>query len=179
MTYRIRCASIVFASALLLSACGGDQDDTVSGEEASVSEQVSASEVYEPRDVAPKTADKLSEPVKDDGLGLTYTLQEVAGGNYGGTTVTVLVENNNDQPFPPQYLTTSFKYEDYDGDDKLADAEPLEISDPDYVVGLDVPLGAHAKANLSFPYNVAPGNAYEAEFTIGNVTFKGNLTAVN
>ena len=172
--------AVLVSVALCGAGCSGEKN---SAQESSVSEKVSTSvqetETFTPKDVAPKTVEKFSEPVEDEGLGLTYKLQSVTSGNFGGTTVVVTVENNNDHPFPPSALTASLRYEDYNGDNKLEDAEPLQISDPSYIVGLDLPLGVGARANLNFPYNVSPSVAYDAEFTIGNVTFKGNLAAVN
>ena len=43
------------------------------------------------------------------------------------------------------------------------------------IVGLDRPLGPGATVNAKYPFDVSTGNLWDAEFTIGNVTFKGNL----
>lgn len=175
--------AVTVSAALVLAGCSDEKHDGNSAQESSVSEKVStsteAAPSFTPKDVAPKTVEKFSEPVVDEGLGLTYKLVSVAAGNFGGTTVVVTVENNNEQPFPPSALKATYKFEDYDGNKELSEGEPLTISDPDYIVGLDVPLGVGAKADLNFPYAVSPSTAYDAEFTIGNVTFKGNLTAAN
>ncbi|WP_297189629.1 hypothetical protein [uncultured Corynebacterium sp.] len=175
--------AVTVSAAMVLTGCAEEKHEGNSVQESSVSEKVStsaeAAPEFTPKDVAPKTVEKFTEPVVDEGLGLTYKLSSVASGNFGGTTVVVTVENNNEQPFPPSALQATYRYEDYNGDNQLEEAEPLTISDPDYIVGLDVPLGVGAKANLNFPYNVSPSTAYDAEFTIGNVTFKGNVTVNN
>ncbi len=41
--------------------------------------------------------------------------------------------------------------------------------------GLDLPLGAGASTNWQYRFNVAPGNLWNARFTIGNVTYVGDL----
>ena len=43
------------------------------------------------------------------------------------------------------------------------------------VVGLDRPLGQGATVNAKYPFDVSTSELWDAEFTIGNVTFKGNL----
>ncbi|WP_231908962.1 hypothetical protein [Corynebacterium timonense] len=62
-----------------------------------------------------------------------------------------------------------------DGNNKQ-EARPLDPQESGVnQVGLDLPLGPGATTNLKYPFDVAPGNLWDAEFSIGNVTFEGNL----
>ena len=60
--------------------------------------------------------------------------------------------------------------------DRYRTAEPLTADAAGVdIVGLDLPLGPGATVNAKFPFDVATGNLWDAKFTIGNVTFEGNL----
>ena len=43
------------------------------------------------------------------------------------------------------------------------------------IIGLDEPLRAGSTVNAKYAFDVAPGRLWDADFTIGNVTFSGNL----
>ena len=165
-----------------LAACAsGDQQ---SGEEAGAGSDVPASTApivlttpsVEPKQVEPVVTEDIGERIDDPGLNLTYQLVDVRPGNYGGLDIVVNVLNKNEAPLSPDLLTTEYRYNDSSGGTEYARADVLEVQDEAFVGGLDVPLGAGAEVNLTYPYDVTFSTAYDAEFRIGNVTFKGNLT---
>ena len=49
-----------------------------------------------------------------------------------------------------------------------------EAAGIDYA-GLDLPLGPGATTNVKLPFDVAAGSLSDAQLTIGNVRFQGNL----
>ena len=66
-----------------------------------------------------------------------------------------------------------------DGNGGWATVDPVPY-DPEVNVdlaapGLDHPLGVGASTNLQYVYNVAPGNLWNARFSIGNVRYVGDL----
>jgi hypothetical protein len=48
-------------------------------------------------------------------------------------------------------------------------------SDDSYVNGLDLPLGAGATTSVRYKFNTTVSSTSDAELTIANVTWKGNL----
>ena len=62
------------------------------------------------------------------------------------------------------------------GGNNKENAAPLsaEASGVD-IIGLDQPLRAGATVNAKYAFDVTPGRLWDADFTIGNVTFSGKL----
>ncbi|APT93637.1 hypothetical protein CPHO_03450 [Corynebacterium phocae] len=165
---------------LALSACAVLQPEEAGlggGEEIEVTTSVAPP--YEPKVVANK---EITEPnrdwIKDEGLGVSWKLQGVYADTYRGTVVTVLVRNDNPQPLPPTAIGQP-KLERTDGVDGFIPVEPVEY-DPELNTdltppGLDVPLGSQAATNLQYRFDTGVGSLWKAKFTIGNVTWVGNL----
>lgn len=127
--------------------------------------------------VAPITAPQIFGPVEDTGLGVTFHFQGTQPGAWGGTQVTIAIRNNNDKPLSPEAISTpTLTYNTGSGNDK---ASLLETTIPDSAeplqVELDAPLGAGATTNLKYTFDIARTNLYDASFTIGNVTWSGDL----
>lgn len=166
-------AAAAMLSILALAGCSSEDARTTPGTPTeSLQVTTSTTPSFEAKEVPVKTAEPISKPVEDEGLGVTWELQGTVSGYQGGSVLTLLLTNNNDVPLPPEaigdpVLTLS------DGTvvDRL-DAAAAGVEDQD---GLDLPLGAGASTNLRYPFNVAPGNLWNAKLEIGNVRFEGNL----
>lgn len=155
----------IAASSLLLTACGDDGDSTVV-DDVTVAPTTSAAPEFERKDAAPQRDQSVYETITDQTLNVSYELQSTASNTLGpGTVVFVLVHNLNDVSLPVDALGTP-SLSAYGNDYELLDEGSIK---------LDYPLGAGASTNLAFAFNSAYGNLYDAEFTIGNVTFKGDL----
>lgn len=157
----------VSAFAMLLTACGGDNGgDTTVVDDVTVAPTTEAEPVFEEKDAAPQRDQSVYETVVDQKLNVSYELQSTASNTLGaGTVVFVLVHNLNDVPLPVDALGTP-SFSAYGTEYELVEAG---------TIALDYPLGAGASTNLAFAFNSAYGNFYDGEFTIGNVTFKGDL----
>ncbi len=152
-------------------------EDTGLGENIVVSS--SEEPPYEPKDVDNKeiTSD-LGAKVKDDGLNVEWELQGVYSDSVQGSVVTIKLHNLNDQALPVDAFEDPV-LERADGNGGWSKIELLPYNaatNPDVAApGLDLPLGAGASTNLQYRFNVAPGNLWNARFTIGNVTYVGDL----
>ena len=165
---------IVAASALLLTACGGDGDGTAPTPTESLEVTTSETPVVEPQDSEPVEAESLRGATVDPGLNVEMTYQGVASGTYGGSVVTVKVRNLNEEPLPADAIGQAvLRYNS--GGGSMTDAEPVSSDNTDVVVGLDLPLGSQATVNLQYPFAVSPGNLWDAELKVGNVVWDGNL----
>lgn len=174
-----RLAAVLLAATLPLTACVSESD-TIAGEssedlEESVEEKENEKPSFNVEETDPLVSDEITgKPVKDPAMELTYKWQgTTSAGN--GSVVVVAVTNNSEAPLPVDALQPKLRYNT--GNDNFTDAS--YISDAEQaavdVVGIDRPLGPGATTNAKFPFDVAPGNLWDAEFTVGNVTFKGNL----
>lgn len=153
----------IVAISLLLGGCslfGGNNSDS----DTAVSPSTSAAPVFQAKEVEPITAAELEKPQVDPGLNVEITLQ-AAGYNPTGTgsIVYVLVKNLNEAPLPTDALTV-----------ELQGANPMSNG----TIGLDLPLGSGAAANLQYAFDASPSSLSNATFTIGNVIFQGNLANV-
>ncbi|AKK11595.1 hypothetical protein [Corynebacterium uterequi] len=158
--------AMVPAIAVVLTACGGQPENATS-------EAPTASTSA----VEPITATEVLGPVEDPGVGATYHYQGAESGIYGGTTITVAVTNNNDQPLSPDALgEPTLRVDDGSG---MKEVDLLDISVPEgqtpLHVPLELPLGVGATTNLKYTFDVSRGELAKAEFTVGNVTYSGNL----
>lgn len=158
----IACA--VLASCALLVACG--QDPEVEPE-VTVAPSTSAVPEYQPQEIAPITVSKTRAKTEDPGYHLAYELQGASYNPAGtGSLIHVLVYNTGDiavpvDKFPPVHLVAGG-----------VDAQQVEGGLP-----LDLPLGPGGATNLSFAFDAYYGNLYNASFSIGNVTFTGDLVS--
>lgn len=170
----------VLVSSLALTACvTGDEaeEQAAQGEEIEVTTPAEEDEErFEVNETDPVTTDEITgERVEDPGMELSYKWQ---GSQYApnGSVVVVAVTNESDVPMPADALgTPELRYNAGGGDMQTAsfngNAEAAGID----MVGIDRPLGPGATVNAKYPFDVSTGNLWDAEFTIGNVTFKGNL----
>ncbi|MDO5668740.1 MAG: hypothetical protein Q4G50_01925 [Corynebacterium sp.] len=168
---RLRPALVILSSALLLTACG--TDETESPEEGLV---VTTSQTPEaqPEAVDPVQAESLRGSTEDPGLGVEWIYQGVRSAPTGGSVVTVLVTNLNDEPLPPSAIPQpTLRYNS--GGGTMVDADPVANEDTDLPLGLDLPLGPGASTNLRYAFSVSPGNMWDAELQVGNVIWEGNL----
>lgn len=163
--------AVILTTALLVTACGG-------GEEASPEESIvvttSETPVAEARQVEPKVAESLRGATTDPGLNVEWTYQGVRSGQFSGSVVTVLVRNLNDEPISPSDLPEP-KLSYNQGGGTMVEATPISPDETERSLGLDLPLGAGASANIQYAFEVSPGNLWDAELQVGNVVFEGNL----
>ena len=138
---------------LLLGGCsffGGDGSDAA----ASVSASAAASPVFQAKEVPPITASELDKPQTDSGLNVEITLQAAGYNPAGsGSVIYVLVKN----------LTVH-----------LEGANPITEG----TIGLDLPLGPGAAANLQYAFDAPASALSNARFTIGNIIYQGDLANV-
>ena len=164
------CLAVLSGCSILQPPDAGPQDNIV----------VSSSEppAFEAKDVdAEEVTSNLAAPVKDKGLNVEYELQGLYSGG-GGTVLTVKIHNLNEVPMPADALPEP-TLERADGNGGWATVDSIDVDPavhPDVAApGLDHPLGAGASTNLQYVYDVAPGNLWNARFSIGNVRFVGDL----
>lgn len=170
----LACAPLCLAA---LSGCSILQPPDVGPQDNIV---VSSSEppTFEAKDVdAQVVTSNLAEPVKDEGLNVEFELQGLYSGG-GGTVLTVKIHNLNEVAMPVDALPEP-TLERADGNGGWATVDSIDVDPavhPDVAApGLDHPLGAGASTNLQYVYNVAPGNLWNARFSIGNVRYVGDL----
>lgn len=179
------------AATLTLTACADDEaaQDTVSSTQVTAAEDAPQGQAddrigvqrktFEVEEVDPVESDKTNgERVEDPAMELSYKWQGTAYSADGGSIVVVAITNESDAPMPADALTPKLRYNANSSskpDMKDAEFHPDgEDADVD-VVGLDRPLGPGATVNAKYPFDVSTSELWDAEFTIGNVTFKGNL----
>lgn len=94
-------------SLVALAGCSSEDARTTPGTPTqSLEVTTSAAPAFEEKDVPVKKAEVLTEPVKDEGLNVTWELQGTVGGNAGGSVLTLLVTNNNEAPLPQKPSVT-------------------------------------------------------------------------
>ncbi|AKE40933.1 putative secreted protein [Corynebacterium kutscheri] len=168
-TRYITIGSAFVTVALALSACGGSDAHDQALESITVAPTTSANAGFEAQEVAPIIATSLRERTVDTGLNVEYELQTTAYNSQGsGSVVYVLIHNLNDVALPVEALGTP----------KLK-VNGNEVSGVEAgTVSLDLPLAPHASTNLAYAFSTNYSNLWNAEFTIGNVTFQGNLSSI-
>lgn len=164
------CLAALSGCSILQPPDAGPQDNIV----------VSSSEppTFEAKEIdVHEVTSNLEAPVKDEGLNVEYELQGLYSGG-GGTVLTVKIHNLNEVPMPADALSEP-TLERADGNGGWATVDLIDVDPavhPDVAApGLDHPLGAGASTNLQYVYDVAPGNLWNARFSIGNVRYVGDL----
>ena len=179
------------AAALALSACADAEmgEDTISSTQVTAAEDAPQGQAddrigvqrkpFEVNEADPLVSDKTDgDRVKDPAMELSYKWQGSSYAPNGGSVVVVAITNESDAPLPEDALEPKLRYNvNSTSNPDMKDAKFMPIAEEAGVdiVGLDRPLGPGATVNAKFPFDVATGNLWDAEFTIGNVTFKGNL----
>lgn len=180
LSHRFPLAAATLCFALPLAACSGS-DDAKDGDHAAATEVSATSTIGRPNDAFDIKETKPAESteiegkrVKDPAMDLSYKWQGTSYAPNGGTVVVVAVTNSSDAPMPADALKPKLEYNA--GSGEMREAKPLDADSAGVdMVGLDLPLGPGATANMKFPFDVSAGNLWDARFTIGNVTFEGNL----
>ncbi|MEJ5928954.1 hypothetical protein WG915_10070 [Corynebacterium sp. H128] len=176
LTPLVRTAGIVLVTLTLaasLTSCaalGRRINGEVPGAISNTKEEVQVSETPEatfaPQNVAPIKASSTTAAVEDTGLGVQWRILTVYQGNQGGAKFIIAMKNLNEQvAVPPAAIGTP----------KLTVAgkeiELMQVEDQ----GLDAPLGALSETKISYTFNTTPWNLSNAELTLGNAVFSGNL----
>lgn len=181
----------VLASTLALTACADGEmaEDTASSTQVTAAEDAPQGQAddrigvqrktVEVNETDPVVSDKTDgERVEDPAMELSYKWQGTSYAPAGGSVVVVAITNESDAPLPEDALTPKLRYNansTSNPDMKDAKFQPVAEEAGVDIVGLDRPLGPGATVNAKYPFDVTTGNLWDAEFTIGNVTFKGNL----
>ena len=184
-------AATALAAALALSACADAEmgEDTVSSTQVTAAEDAPQGQAddrigvqrkpFEVNEADPLVSDETTgERVKDPAMELSYKWQGSSYAPNGGSVVVVAITNESDAPLPEDALEPKLRYNvNSTSNPDMKDAKFVPIAEEAGVdiVGLDRPLGPGATVNAKYPFDVSTGNLWDAEFTIGNVTFKGNL----
>ena len=184
-------AATALAAALALSACADAElgEDTISSTQVTAAEDAPQGQAddrigvqrkpFEVNERDPLVSDKTNgDRVKDPAMELSYKWQGSSYAPNGGSVVVVAITNESDAPLPADALEPKLRYNvNSTSNPDMKDAKFMPIAEEAGVdiVGLDRPLGPGATVNAKFPFDVSTGNLWDAEFTIGNVTFKGNL----
>ena len=184
-------AATALAAALALSACADAEmgEDTISSTQVTAAEDAPQGQAddrigvqrkpFEVNEADPLVSDKTNgDRVKDPAMELSYKWQGSSYAPNGGSVVVVAITNESDAPLPADALEPKLRYNvNSTSNPDMKDAKFMPIAEEAGVdiVGLDRPLGPGATVNAKFPFDVSTGNLWDAEFTIGNVTFKGNL----
>ena len=179
------------AAALALSACADAEmgEDTISSTQVTAAEDAPQGQAddrigvqrkpFEVNEVDPLVSDKTNgDRVEDPAMELYYKWQGSSYAPNGGSVVVVAITNESDAPLPEDALEPKLRYNvNSTSNPDMKDAKFVPIAEEAGVdiVGLDRPLGPGATVNAKYPFDVSTGNLWDAEFTIGNVTFKGNL----
>lgn len=176
-----RLAALTLACTLPLAACGtGENGVGASGTQTPLEVTTPTGmpkEQFRVEDTDKLVSEELTgEPVEDPAMDLTYKWQGSTNAPNGGSVIVVALRNDSDVPLPVDALKQpTLRYAGSGRDKKDATPQDAEASGVD-IVGLDLPLRPGATINAKYAFDVAPGNLYNAEFTIGNVTFSGDLT---
>ncbi|WP_066524488.1 hypothetical protein [Corynebacterium bouchesdurhonense] len=184
MTHRLATTVVALAVALPLAACAGAEDDAAenAADQAAEATEVSATstigrpqETFEKQEAPAAVSTEIQgERVKDPAMDLSYKWQGTSYAPNGGTVVVVAVTNQSDAPMPADTLQPKLEYNA--GNKDMREAKPMDAEAAGVdTVGLDLPLGPGATANVKYAFDVATGNLWDARFSIGNVTFEGNL----
>ncbi|GAB3691566.1 hypothetical protein [Corynebacterium nasicanis] len=168
---RLRTTVVILASSAVLVACGGGEGSST---EESIAVTTSSTPEAQATTTDPIEAETLRGATEDPGLGVKWTYQGVSYGQNGGSVITMLVTNLNDEPLSPASIpqpTLSYNA----GSGSMTDAEAIPNDDTILPLGLDLPLGPGASTNLRYAFTVSPGNLWDAKLQVGNVYWQGNL----
>lgn len=179
MSHRSQFIAVFLAatSVFALSGCvSGKESEEAQEEEIEITTPTGApAPEFKADEVDPVVTDKLNgDRVEDPAMDLSYKWQGTSYEPNGGTVVVVAVTNESDVPMPADALTPQLRYNAGGASMQTADPKSAENADVD-IIGVDLPLGPGATTNAKYAFDVSTGNLWDAEFTIGNVTFKGNL----
>ena len=172
-------ASISIAGVALAGCSFFDPEPSGLGSDEDLVVETSEVPQYQPEDTDNElvTGD-LTNPVEDEGYGVTWWNQGVYQDNITGSVLTIKVRNNNDLPLPADAISDPI-LEVADGNGGWTSIELLpydpEVNTNLMAPGLDRPLGAGATTNLQYRFDIAPGNLWNARLTIGNVVWEGNM----
>lgn len=172
-------ASISIAGVALAGCSFLDPEPSGLGSDEDLVVETSEVPQYQPEDTDDElvTGD-LTNPVDDEGYGVTWWNQGVYQDNITGSVLTIKVRNNNDLPLPADAISDPvLEVADGNGGWSSIDLLPYdpEVNTNLMAPGLDRPLGAGATTNLQYRFDVAPGNLWNARLTIGNVVWEGNM----
>lgn len=181
---RLRFPALLVAAsvALATSACaaggqGADEDVPITPTTGVATTAEAPGEEFQVNEITPLTTDELDgDAVEDPGQPVSYVWQGTAQAPAGGTIVTVAVTNNSEAPMPTEALgDANLSYSPRGGSATDATALSREDAGMDADVGLDMQLGPGATTNVHYAFDVSQSSLSDAEFTIGNVTFAGDL----
>lgn len=172
-------ASISIAGVALAGCSFFDPEPSGLGSDEDLVVETSEVPQYQPEDTDNElvTGD-LTNPVEDEGYGVTWWNQGVYQDNITGSVLTIKVRNNNDLPLPADAISDPvLEVADGNGGWTSIDLLPYdpEVNTNLMAPGLDRPLGAGATTNLQYRFDIAPGNLWNARLTIGNVVWEGNM----
>ena len=172
-------ASISIAGVALAGCSFFDPEPSGLGSDEDLVVETSEVPQYQPEDTDNElvTGD-LTNPVEDEGYGVTWWNQGVYQDNITGSVLTIKVRNNNDLPLPADAISDPvLEVADGNGGWTGIDLLPYdpEVNTNLMAPGLDRPLGAGATTNLQYRFDVAPGNLWNARLSIGNVVWEGNM----
>lgn len=172
-------ASISIAGVALAGCSFFDPEPSGLGSDEDLVVETSEVPQYQPEDTDDEvvTGD-LTNPVEDEGYGVTWWNQGVYQDNITGSVLTIKVRNNNDLPLPADAISDPvLEVADGNGGWTSIDLLPYdpEVNTNLMAPGLDRPLGAGATTNLQYRFDIAPGNLWNARLTIGNVVWEGNM----
>lgn len=172
-------ASISIAGVALAGCSFFDPEPSGLGSDEDLVVETSEVPQYQPEDIDDElvTGD-LTNPVEDEGYGVTWWNQGVYQDNITGSVLTIKVRNNNDLPLPADAISDPvLEVADGNGGWTGIDLLPYdpEVNTNLMAPGLDRPLGAGATTNLQYRFDVAPGNLWNARLTIGNVVWEGSM----
>lgn len=172
-------ASISIAGIALAGCSFFDPEPSGLGSDEDLVVETSEVPQYQPEDTDDElvTGD-LTNPVEDEGYGVTWWNQGVYQDNITGSVLTIKVRNNNDLPLPADAISDPvLEVADGNGGWTSIDLLPYdpEVNTNLMAPGLDRPLGAGATTNLQYRFDVAPGNLWNARLSIGNVVWEGNM----
>ncbi|CCE53802.1 MAG: hypothetical protein ACTIA3_04915 [Corynebacterium casei] len=172
-------ASISIAGVALAGCSFFDPEPSGLGSDEDLVVETSEVPQYQPEDTDDElvTGD-LTNPVEDEGYGVTWWNQGVHQDNITGSVLTIKVRNNNDLPLPADAISDPvLEVADGNGGWTGIDLLPYdpEVNTNLMAPGLDRPLGAGATTNLQYRFDVAPGNLWNARLSIGNVVWEGDM----
>ncbi|MGO1374374.1 hypothetical protein [Corynebacterium casei] len=172
-------ASISIAGVALAGCSFFDPEPSGLGSDEDLVVETSEVPQYQPEDTDDEvvTGD-LTNPVEDEGYGVTWWNQGVYQDNITGSVLTIKVRNNNDLPLPADAISDPvLEVADGNGGWTGIDLLPYdpEVNTNLMAPGLDRPLGAGATTNLQYRFDVAPGNLWNARLSIGNVVWEGDM----
>ncbi len=177
------CCAVTLAASSCSLLTGDPKPATANSAAENAAEEIevtsSTTPEFAPKEVqTQEITDDLTVAVKDEGLGIEWTFQGVYNEDAGGTVLTVLAKNINDTKIPADAIEPP-KLEVSDGAGDYTEVEMLdynpEVNKSMTEPGLDLPLGAKSATNLQYLFNTSPGALWNARFTIGNVTWVGDL----